>query len=149
MHAPQVRGQRLADWERDGLRAVLSRVNLPIDDIGDPERLFWRFTRLDDVVVGFGGLESQGRHALLRSVVTLPPVRGKGFGRSIVQALELEARVLRAREIWLLTTNQQDFFAHLGYAATPRDTAPQTIQATREFAELCAANATLMVKRRD
>ena len=69
----------LAVWERDGLAAALAKAGLPTEDIQASGPLFWRFEN-DDVPVGFGGLEIFEDQALLRSVVTLPPVRNRGIG---------------------------------------------------------------------
>ena len=138
--------QPLAVWERDGLKAALAKVGLPGDDVAEPSRLFWRFER-DDVPVGFGGLEVFGEDALLHSLVTLPPVRQRGIGRSIVAQLETEARGRGARSVYLLTTDMADFFAELGYAACERKAVPPAIAATPHYTSLCMASATAMVKR--
>ena len=84
MAAPRLLATPLAAWERDGLKAALAKTGLPADDVGDAELLFWRFESLNDVPVGFGGLEIHGRDALLRSVVILPRLREIGMGRAIV-----------------------------------------------------------------
>src|SRR5262245_50238978 len=104
----------LAVWERDGLKAALGGAGLPTDDVATAGPLFWRFSINDDVPVGFGGLEIHGDDALMRSVVTLPPLRGRGLGRRIVLALEAEALMLKCSDVWLLTTTAQDFFGKLG-----------------------------------
>lgn len=96
MAAPRLLRTPLAAWERDGLRAALVKAGLPADDVGDPRLLFWRFETYEDVPVGFGGLELYGDDALLRSVVTLPPLRQAGMGGAIVAALEAEARANNA-----------------------------------------------------
>jgi N-acetylglutamate synthase-like GNAT family acetyltransferase len=137
----------LAAWERDGLRAALVKVGLPADDIGDPQLLFWRFETYEDVPVGFGGLEIHGPDALLRSLVTLPPLRQVGMGAAMVGVLEVEARARSCRTIYLLTTSEADFFERLGYARCARGDAPAAIRASRQFSELCPAGATAMVKR--
>jgi N-acetylglutamate synthase-like GNAT family acetyltransferase len=136
----------LAIWERDGLAAALRKSGLPADDVAAADRLFWRFEAADGPV-GFGGLELHDGDALLRSVVTLPPVRNCGFGSAIVAALEVEATVLKCRSIWLLTTSAARLFARLGYAACDRAAVPAAIRATQQFAALCPASATVMVKR--
>jgi N-acetylglutamate synthase-like GNAT family acetyltransferase len=137
----------LADWERDGLKAALVKVGLPADDIGDPKLLFWRFETYEDVPVGFGGLEIHGPDALLRSLVTLPPLRQVGMGAAMVDVLEVEARARSCRTIYLLTTSEADFFERLGYARCALDDAPAAIRASRQFSELGPASATAMVKR--
>jgi len=143
---PRLNATPLAAWERDGVAAALKKAGLPADDVDSSGPLFWRFETQDLTPVGFGGLEIHGRDALLRSVVTLPPLRRRGIARAIVRALEAEARMAGCRTIWLLTTSVQDLFARLGYAECERATVPQPIRDTRQFAALCPASATVMKK---
>jgi N-acetylglutamate synthase-like GNAT family acetyltransferase len=137
----------LAAWERDGVGAALTKAGLPADDIGDPYVLLWRFETYEDVPIGFGGLEIYGDDALLRSVVTLPPLRQVGMGAAIVAALEAEAQARRCRAVYLLTTSEADFFARLGYKPCARDDVPEGLRASRQFAALCPPTATAMVKK--
>jgi N-acetylglutamate synthase-like GNAT family acetyltransferase len=146
------RPQRLAlrplrGGERDVLAAALTKAGLPVDDLDAPGHLFWRFETKDDIPAGFGGLEIHGDDALLRSVVTLPPVREGGIGSAIVATLEVEAQRRGARAIWLLTTSAAGFFRRLGYAACDRAVVPAAIRATREFSALCPASADVLMKR--
>jgi amino-acid N-acetyltransferase len=137
----------LAVWERDGLKAALVKAGLPADDLGDPYVLAWRFETVEDVPVGFGCLEIHGYDALLRSVVTLPPLRQVGMGAAIVGVLEGEAGARRCQAIYLLTTSQADFFTRLGYASCERDDVPAAVRESRQFAALCPPTATVMMKR--
>jgi N-acetylglutamate synthase-like GNAT family acetyltransferase len=137
----------LAVWERDGLNAALVRAGLPVDDILSAGPQFWRFSTDDDVPAGFGGIEVHGGDALLRSVVTLPPLRGRGVGRAIVQALEAEAMVMKCRAVFVLTTTAREFFEKLGYVAVDRSEVPAAIRATAQFSALCPDSATAMVRR--
>jgi GNAT superfamily N-acetyltransferase len=89
----------LAAWERDGLKAALLKARLPADDVGDARVLFWRFETVEDIPVGFGGLEIHGSDALLRSLVTLPPLRQIGMGAAMVATLETEARAQLSRDL--------------------------------------------------
>jgi len=146
---PRVSAIPLASWERDGVVAALRKVGLPADDVEAPDRLFWRFETADVVLVGYGGLELYGADALLRSLVTLPPLRRRGIGAAIVANLEVEARALGCRTVWLLTTTAAEFFAELGYAACERSAAPEPIRRSRQFSELCPAAAALMKKPLD
>jgi N-acetylglutamate synthase-like GNAT family acetyltransferase len=136
----------LAVWEREGVQAALVRAGLPADDVRDPQVLFWRFETYENIPAGFGGLEVHGTDALLRSLVTLPPLRQVGLGAGMVGMLETEARVRKCRTIYLLTTSKTNFFKRLGYAECARDTAPDAIRHSRQFAVLCPAGATVMVK---
>jgi GNAT superfamily N-acetyltransferase len=160
---PRVHAAPLAQFERDGLKAALKKAGLPTDDVDEPGALFWRFETHDGVPIGFGGLEIYdsnieidenvqanldrigiprpgallelvGRDALLRSLVTLPPLRRRGFGAAIVAALELEARVLGCRAVYLLTTDTT-LFARLGYGDCELNDVPRAIKSSRLFAE--------------
>jgi len=146
---PQLTAFPLATWEREGIKAALKKVGLPAADVEAPDRLFWRFETADGVPVGFGGLELHGDEGLLRSVVTLPPIRGQGVGAAIVAILEVEARVLGCRTLWLLTTSAAEYFAELGYAECERVNVPPPVRATLQFAALCPASATVMTKQLD
>ena len=137
----------LQAWERDGVGAALVKAGLPAADIGDPYVLLWRFETYEDVPVGFGGLEIYSYDALLRSVVTLPPVRQVGMGAAIVAALEAEAGARRCRAIYLLTASEADFFARLGYAPCARGDVPEAMRASRQFADPYPPAATVMVKK--
>lgn len=133
--------------ERQGLAAALTKAKLPVDDLEAPGHHFWRFETVDEVPVGFGGLEVYSPDALLRSLLTLPPVRNRGVGSAIVAALEFEAGLLGCRNIWLLTTSAADFFGRLGYARCERAVVPEAIRKTEEFASLCPASADVLMKR--
>ena len=137
----------LAAWEREGVKAALVKAALPADDVDDPRVLFWRFETLDAIPVGFGGLEIFRSDALLRSLVTLPPLRQTGMGAAMVAMLEIEARALKCRAVYLLTTSDTNFFARLGYAACARDDVPAEVRTSRQFAALCPPTAKAMVKR--
>jgi N-acetylglutamate synthase-like GNAT family acetyltransferase len=137
----------LAAWERDGLKTALVRVGLPADDVSHPHLLFWRFESSADIPVGFGGLEIHGVDALLRSIVTLPPVRRMGMGSAIVAALEGEARARNCRAMYLVTMSDAHFFGRLDYAACARSAVPGPIRHSLHFARLCCASAKVMVKQ--
>ena len=144
-HGPPLFAQPLATWERGGLKATLARAGLPVEDLDGAGPLFWRFER-DDVPVGFAGIEVHGTDALLRSLVTLPPLRQQGIGGAMVDKMETEARARGASAIYLLTGDLMRFFARLGYAPCARDGVPAGIAASAQFARLCPASASAMVK---
>jgi amino-acid N-acetyltransferase len=147
LSASRLVARPLRSGERGSLSAALAKAGLPTADIETPGQLFWRFETVDEVPVGFGGLEVHGADALLRSLVTLPPVRSRGIGAAIVAALEFEAGLHGCRNLWLLTGSAAGFFDRLGYAKCDRAVVPEAIRATAEFAALCPADADLLVKR--
>ena len=144
---PRLIATPLAAWEREGFKAALVKAKLPADDVDDPHVLVWRFEAVEGTPVGFGGLELFGSDALLRSLVTLPPVRQVGMGAAMVAMLETEARALKCRSVYLLTASEMKFFERLGYAACARSAVPEAVRASRQFTALCPATATSMVKR--
>jgi len=144
---PRLSAIPLAAWERDGVTAALRKAGLPADDVPSPGRLFWRFETRDLTPVGFGGLEIHEEDALLRSVVTLPPLRRRGMARAIVIHLEAEARIAGCRAIWLMTGSARELFEGLGYATCEPATVPQPIRETPEFVTQSANCASVMIKR--
>ena len=146
MHSlPRLRAMPLATFERDGLKAALRRAGLPCEDMEQSGPLFWRFDTDDDIPAGFAGLELYGPDALLRSLMTLPPLRGAGIGRAIVVAIEQEARLRGCDAIYLLT-QEPDYFARAGYAALSRDAVPEAIRASSQFQSPICAAAAAMIK---
>jgi N-acetylglutamate synthase-like GNAT family acetyltransferase len=142
---PHLRAVPLATFERDGLKAALRKVGLPCEDVEQSGPLFWRFDTDEDIPAGFAGLELHGPDALLRSLVTLPPLRGAGIGRAIVAAIEQEAQLRGCDAIYLLT-QEPDYFARAGYAAVGRDAVPEAIRASSQFHSPICAAAAAMVK---
>lgn len=132
--------------ERDALRAVLKKAGLPFEDIDAPALHVWRFEG-DDALVGFGGIELHGDFALLRSLVTLPPLRGRGWGRTITGVLEVEAIALGCRTLYVITVDQERFFAQQGYEACRREDLPAAIRDTPLLKTHCPASAAVMMKQ--
>lgn len=127
------------------LRAILGQAALPTDDLGEPGRAFFRFADADRTV-GFGGLEGSGGNVLLRSIVIVPEMRGKGLGRQATGLLLERARAAGARHAYLLTTDAGPFFKALGFEVIARESAPPEILATRQAASLCPSTAALMAR---
>jgi N-acetylglutamate synthase-like GNAT family acetyltransferase len=144
---PKLMSHPLRDGERAALMAALAKAALPTADVEAPGRLFWRFETSEEIPVGFGGLEVHGEDGLLRSLLTLPPVRNRGIGAAMVAALEFEARLHGCRSVWVITTTAADFFQRLGYARCERAAVPPAIGATTEFSTLCPASADVLMKR--
>ena len=125
-----------------GLRDALLAAELPIDDIADGGRRFFRF-QYHGEIVGYGGFEPHGRYALVRSIAVDAAQRGQGIGRAITEAIMAEAKRGGAAEAFLLTTTAGPFFEHLGFAAMDRADAPAEILATRQATTICSTAALL------
>jgi amino-acid N-acetyltransferase len=130
--------------EQPALAAVLSAASLPAEDLGEPGREFFVFRDPRDTLVGYGGIEVLGRDALLRSVITVPEMRGRAYGAALVDRMLALALRRGVRTLYLLTTTAVPFFERLGFTAIDRAEAPPPIAATREFSTYCPASAVLM-----
>src|SRR5215471_739556 len=108
--APRLVAVPLKPVDFDSLVAALHGAQLPADDLEEPGRWFWRFETPDELPAGFGGIEVHGENGLLRSIVTLPPLRGRGIGSAMIQGLEFEARLLGCSIVWALTTSAVHLF---------------------------------------
>lgn len=130
----------------DAICALLSDNGLPTEDLEQQSLKLFRVARENDRVIGAIGLERHGRAVLLRSLVVDAKQRGRGLGEALTSSAEALAEQLGASSIFLLTTTAAEFFAARGFRVIPREQVPDAIKATTEFASLCPATATLMVK---
>lgn len=124
------------------LQAALQAVGLPIDDLEQTGRVFFRFADQGQIV-GFGGLEPYGDCALLRSVVVLPDQRRRGYGEAVARQMLDQASREGARTVYLLTESAAAFFEDLGFVKVERTAAPAAILQTCQAASLCPASADL------
>lgn len=146
---PRLQAHPLRGGEFGVLGRALAKAGLPRDDLEQPGRLFFRFERDDDMAVGFGGFEIYGEHALLRSVVTLPPLRAQGYGAAIVAGLENEALFRGCRNVWVMTGEADGFFERLGYAPRAHADVPADIRARAPLQVHDAARRVALMKRMD
>jgi N-acetylglutamate synthase-like GNAT family acetyltransferase len=142
--APRLVAQPLKSWERGALCAALAKAGLATDEVEEPRHLFWRFETEEEMPVGFGGLEPYRPDALLRAVVTLPPLRNRGIGTAIVATLETEAQLRGSGTIWIVSRAAGPFFERRGYAKCLPSVAPDLIRATRAFRS--ASDGEVLVK---
>lgn len=127
------------------VEALLSENHLPASDLQDSNvRLFgcWDDNGLHGVV----GLEMHDQAALLRSLVVPAGERGKGLGTALVSHAERFAAQHGVDTIYLLTTTAAAFFERHGYGHAPRQSAPSSIAATRQFSDLCPSSSAFMAK---
>lgn len=127
--------------------ALLASANLPTSDLTEEHCRHFFFIGPGDAPAGLVGIELLGEVALLRSLVVAPAGRDSGAGSSLVRHAEDYARKRGVRNLYLLTTTAEAFFARRGYERAARDTAPAAIRATQEFADLCPASSAFMAKQ--
>ena len=129
-------------WQR-----LLAAAGLPTDDLVEVDRAWTASQRAE--LVAAAGVQGQGEHHLLRSVVVAPAHRAEGWGARLLASIESALRQDGAQAVWLLTTDAAAYFQRHGYVVRPRNEAPAAIASTRQFRGLCPASAVLMVKRLD
>ncbi|MGH1359033.1 MAG: arsenic resistance N-acetyltransferase ArsN2 [Burkholderiaceae bacterium] len=126
------------------LCAALAAEGLPVEDLREPGRAFYAYFTNRNTLAGFGGFETHGEHALVRSIVVLPGHRGHGLVWQIVPAVLAQAQQSGARHAWLLTEGAQRVFSRLGFSPADRKSVPPQIGSTKQFSMLCDDRATLM-----
>lgn len=134
------------DPQRAGVTKLLEAAALPTSDLTDEHMKHFFFAGVADHPTGVVGLEFCGSDALLRSLVVAESHRSTGLGAALTERAEQHALARGARSIFLLTTTAESFFAHRGYVAASRESAPAAIANTREFADICPASSAFMVK---
>jgi amino-acid N-acetyltransferase len=126
---------------------LLAEAKLPTEDLTERHCENFFYAGADAAPDGLVGLELFGDVALLRSLVVAGPARGTGAGSRLLAHAEQHARAHGVRQLYLLTTTAEEFFARRGFARANRETAPSAIQTTREFAGICPASSAFMAKQ--
>jgi amino-acid N-acetyltransferase len=124
---------------------LLAGAHLPHDDVALHLHNFILAIE-NEAIIGIIGLEVYGHVGLLRSLVVVPTMRGRGLGQGLCERLFLHARAQGVRELYLLTLDTEAYFHALGFRRVKRASAPDAIRGTRQFEGLCPTSATLMVR---
>jgi UDP-N-acetylmuramate: L-alanyl-gamma-D-glutamyl-meso-diaminopimelate ligase len=123
---------RVEDMPR--IRALASRVRLPVDDLGDDAYQNFFCLSNESGFAACVGLEVYGEDAILRSLAVDPAWRGNGYGWMLADTAISQARYRGVRRIYLLTETASDFFAAKhGFRVVDRSTVAPTIAQTRTF----------------
>ena len=128
------------------LTRLLESAGLPTSDLAATSLVHFLALRDGRTLVGVVGLDVVGEIALLRSLVVDPARRERGLGGELVRAAEAHAAQHGVRQLYLLTTTADRFFASRGYVRADRASAPDAIRRMPQFAELCPASSSFMTK---
>jgi amino-acid N-acetyltransferase len=129
--------------EFGAVKRLLVANKLPVEGVPDSLQNF--LVAFDgQKVIGAIGLEIFDDSALLRSAVVDESARGTGLGAQLVEGALSKARVLRVRDVYLLTTTAEKYFPRFGFEAVPRETAPASMLSSAEFSGACPGSALLM-----
>jgi amino-acid N-acetyltransferase len=137
----ELRPARQAD--RAFIESLLEENGLPTEDLSEKMDCLY-ICEIEDERIGSGGFEQYGERALLRSVVIDESVRNRGYGTEVCNALLDCAREEGVSELYLLTTTAAEFFRRFGFEESDRESVPDAIQETTEFAQLCPDSAVCM-----
>lgn len=128
------------------IRALLSRLELPTQDLGAENQTFL-VARDGGALVGCVALEIYGEVALLRSLAVQPGRQKVGLGHALHDRAVALAREVGLRELFLLTTAAERFFARAGYTRADRSAAPADLRGSHEFRTLCPTDAVFMARK--
>ena len=131
---------------RPGAAQLLAAADLPSSDLADAMLQHFFFVGSSSEPIALVGVELFGEVALLRSLVVAPGKRSNGAGSALLAHAEQYARAQGVSALYLLTTTADKFFERHGFGRIARDSVPDSIRSTREFAEICPASSTIMVK---
>lgn len=107
--ATTVRAAQAADYAE--VLTLIKQTNLPSDGVQENFANFLVMRDAEDALLGCVGWEAHGEFALLRSLAVTEAARGKGLGRALVLEVLSAARARHKREVVLLTTSAENFFA--------------------------------------
>jgi amino-acid N-acetyltransferase len=147
---PQTRSFRVrqaSSSDLPAIRALLEATGLPTADLADMQIPWFLVAAAPQGIIGSAAVEPCGGFGLLRSLSVHATARGQGVARSLVEAVEAQARSEDLRGLYLLTNIGETFFARLGYMELERWELPESIRRTRAYRELCPQTARAMMKR--
>jgi len=140
-----VRARPAETGDLEAVRALLVASALPLDGLSDQfPGGYVVARRTEGDLVGVAGVEVFADAGLLRSVAVAASVRGTGLGRALVEDRMAWASLRGLGTLYLLTSTAADFFSRLGFERVTRDSAPEAMRASVEFASVCPSTATVM-----
>lgn len=97
-------------------------------------------------LVGTISLEPFRSVALMRSLAVAIDYRGCSLGRRLVGRIIDHARSMGVEQLYLLTTDAEQYFAALGFRRVERNEVPSSIQSTSQFVSICPQSAVAMTR---
>jgi amino-acid N-acetyltransferase len=126
------------------VHVLLSSCRLSVEGVDDQFGDSYVIAEHAGEVVGVAGVERYGAYGLLRSVAVADEWRSAGIGSHVVRECVRWAEQAGMRSLYLLTTDAAPFFHRHGFHIVARASAPQEIQASREYSAMCPSTARLM-----
>jgi N-acetylglutamate synthase-like GNAT family acetyltransferase len=99
-------------------------------DYSDPVVTVWNERQL----IGFARAISDGIYrATIWDVIVHPDYQGAGLGRKLVETVLAHPRINRVERVYLMTTNQEKFYQHIGFQSNVTTTMVLFNRYTEEF----------------
>lgn len=126
-----------------GIVTLLKKTNLPVEDIPSPVQQFIVAKKMG-YLIGSAGIEVYGNSCVLRSFAVQPEHQNQGTGGLIYSAILDLARKTNLKDLYLLTTTAENYFAGKGWTIINRNEAPSEVQKSSEFSTICPSTAVCM-----
>jgi amino-acid N-acetyltransferase len=126
------------------VEAALRDSDLPLDGLHEQFGDGYAVAEAAGRLIGVEGIEVHGDDGLLRSAAVVASWRGKGVGDALTRDRIEWARRRGLKSLYLLTTTAGEYFPRFGFEKVDRETAPDAVRRSREFAEACPSTALFM-----
>ena len=127
------------------LQQFLKTNRLPFQDVKLEGSFYFTYQGEDNNIIGSGGLEVYGKHALLRSLAVDEKHRHQKIGIRMVNDLMEKAKSLQVENLFLLTETARSFFEKKGFEKIDRTEVPEELRNSSEFTTVCPSSATCML----
>lgn len=139
----QIRSAKPSD--KEAVVELLQSAGLPTTDL-NPVLPNFLLAFADGQLVGTAGVEVTGEVGLLRSVAVKESFQNYKIAKRLVNDLTKQMRLQWVKELYLITTTAEGYFAKQGFEKIERDSIPAEIAQSQQFSDLCPSSATIMKK---
>jgi len=134
---------RIREITADAVIPLLKDADLPYSDI-EPEITDFVGAYSEHRLIGAVGLQKIGEFGLLRSLVVLSDYRGKGYAKQLCDSIIKNGTQKDYKTIFLLCTDAESFFENYGFSKIEKHKAPEEVQSTKQYGEICSDSAVVM-----
>ena len=131
--------------ELQNIRELLTKNNLPIDDLSEPDIKFFGLY-YEQKLIGTIGIEKYDNTGLLRSMAIIDELKNQGIGGALLGHFLDWCDGEGIAQLFLITTTAERFFSKHGFSKIERGLVPDEIQKTREFKDICPSSAIVMIR---
>lgn len=145
MNSLEFKNAKKADLEQ--IIILLEKFKLPNEDIHSNKLIHFIIVKFNDQIIGTVGLERFDNLALLRSLCVEEKYRNDNIGNSLINKILDYARAENILDVYLLTATAYKYFLKFGFEEINRANAPDLIQQSTQFRDICPSSAIFMHKK--